>query len=53
MVITLHLYVMCGSQNKLTFAFYTINRLVLITEVEIVYCAVRTESLYNTDTSRS
>jgi hypothetical protein len=27
-------------------------RLVLITEVESVYCAVRTESLYNTDASR-
>jgi hypothetical protein len=29
---------------------YIFNRLVFITEVRSVYCAVRTESLYNTDT---
>jgi hypothetical protein len=34
------------------FAFYTFNGLVFIIEVESVYCAVRTESLYNTDKSR-
>ena len=28
------------------------NRLVIITEMKNVYCAVRTESLYNTDTFR-
>jgi hypothetical protein len=36
------------SQETVTFAVYIINRLVFITEVESVYCAVRTESLYNT-----
>jgi len=30
-------------------ALYDINRLVFITEVESVYCAVRTESLYKRD----
>jgi hypothetical protein len=29
-------------------AFYVINRLVFITELESIYCAVCTESLYNT-----
>ena len=32
-----------------SFAFYIINRLVFITELESIYCAVRTESLYKTD----
>jgi len=32
------------------FALHNIKRLVFITEVESVYCAVRTESLYSTDT---
>jgi hypothetical protein len=39
-------------EQTLTFALYIINRLVFITEVESVYCTVRTESVYNTDTSR-
>ena len=34
------------------FALHNINSLVFITGVESVYCAVRTESLYNTDTFR-
>ena len=40
------------SEQTVTFALYIINRLAFITEVESVYCAVRTESLYNIDTSR-
>jgi hypothetical protein len=40
------------SEQTVTFAPYNINRLVFITEVESVYSAVRTESLYNTDTFR-
>jgi len=39
------------SEQTVTFALYIINRLAFITEVESVYCAVRTECLYNTDTS--
>jgi len=39
-------------EQTVTFALYITNRLVFITEVERVYCAVGTESLYNTDTSR-
>jgi hypothetical protein len=39
------------SEETVTFALYVINRLVSITEVESVYRAVRTESLYNTDVS--
>ena len=38
--------------ETVTFALYTINRLVFITEVESVYCAVRAESLYKTDRFR-
>ena len=34
------------------FALHNIKRLIFITEVESVYCTVRTESLYNTDTFR-
>jgi hypothetical protein len=34
------------SEQTLTFALYIFNRLVFITEVESVYCAVRIESLY-------
>jgi len=34
------------------FAFYIINRLVFITELESIYCAVCTESLCNTDRFR-
>jgi hypothetical protein len=40
------------SEQIVTFFLYIINRLVFITEVESVYCAVRTESLCNTDTIR-
>jgi hypothetical protein len=32
------------------FCFNNLSRLVCITEVESVYCAVRNESLYKTDT---
>jgi hypothetical protein len=39
------------SEQTVTFALYIIKRLVFITEVESVYSAVRTESLYNTDNS--
>jgi len=53
MVIKLHLCVLYGSQEQaVTFALYIINRLVFINEGESVYCAVRTESLYNADKSR-
>jgi hypothetical protein len=47
---TLRLCVLYGSQNKtVNFVLYNINRLVFITEVDSVYCAVRTDSLYKTD----
>ena len=35
-------------EQTVPFALYIINRLIFITEVERVYCTVRTESLYNT-----
>jgi len=38
------------SEQTVTFALYIIYRLVFITEVESVHCAVRSESLYSTDT---
>jgi hypothetical protein len=38
------------SEQTATFALHNIKRLVFITEVESVYSAVRTESLYKTDT---
>ena len=38
------------SEQTANFALYNFKRLVFITEVERVYCAVRTESLYNPDT---
>jgi hypothetical protein len=41
------------SVQTVTFAFNIINRLVFVTEIESVYCAVRTKSLYNVDTSRT
>jgi len=44
-------FVWCSEQTAI-FALYIINRLGFITLVESVYCAVRTESLYKTDTSR-
>jgi hypothetical protein len=40
------------SEQTAAFALQNIKRLVLITEVESVYSAVRTESLYKTDTLR-
>jgi len=40
------------SEQIANFAVRNIKRLVFITEVESVYCAVRTESLYNTHTFR-
>jgi hypothetical protein len=40
------------SEPTATFALQNIKRLVFITEVESVYSAVRTESLYKTDTLR-
>jgi hypothetical protein len=36
------------SEKPVTFALYIINRSVIVTKVESVYCAVRTEFLYNT-----
>jgi len=38
------------SEQTTTFALYNINSLVFMTVMESVYSAVRTESLYNTDT---
>jgi hypothetical protein len=47
----LRLCVLYGSQNKQQLLPYkNIKRLVFITEVESVYSAVRTESLYKTET---
>ena len=40
------------SEERVTFALYITNGMLFITEVEDVYCAVRTESLYNTDRLR-
>ena len=40
------------SEQTETFALYFIKWLVFVTELESVYCAVRIESLYNTDTIR-
>jgi hypothetical protein len=39
-------------EETVTFALYAIKKLVFITEMESVYYAVRTESLYKTDTFR-
>jgi hypothetical protein len=41
------------SEQTATFALYDITRLVFITEVASVYCAVRTESLYKSEHSSS
>jgi len=50
MLITLRLRVQCGSRKKQWFLPYTSLRdSFFITEAERFYCAVRTESLYNTD----
>ena len=46
------MYFVWMSEQTATFALYCINWLVFITVVESVYSAVRTESLYNTDTNR-
>ena len=46
MVITFRL---CVLRTNSDFALYDINSMVFITEVRSVYSAVRTESLYNTD----
>ena len=35
-------------EETVNFALYTINRLVILTEMESVYCAVRAEFLYKT-----
>ena len=40
------------SEITVHFALYIIKRLVFITEVKSVYCAVRTDSLYKPDTFR-
>jgi hypothetical protein len=40
------------SEQTANFTLYNINRLVFITEVECVYCAVQTESLYRPDKFR-
>ena len=36
------------SEETVTFDLHIINRLIILTEVECVYCAIRTESLHNT-----
>ena len=41
-----------GKKKTENFALHNIKRLVFVTKAESVYCAVRTESLYNTDTFR-
>ena len=41
------------SEETVTIALYIINGLIFITEVESVYCAIRTEFLYKTDKCRS
>jgi hypothetical protein len=48
MVITVPLSVLHVFQTNSNLSLYIINRLELITEVESVYCAVRTESIYDT-----
>jgi len=40
------------SEQRANFALHNIKNWFCITEVECVYRAVRTESLYNTDTLR-
>jgi hypothetical protein len=45
-MLTFYLCVLYGSQTTTIFLH---KRLAFITEVEIVYCEVRTESLYKTD----
>jgi len=49
MILILRLYVLYGSQNKQRLLPYAaLTQWFCITEVESVYCAVRTESLYTT-----
>jgi len=51
MVLPLGISVLHGSHNKQRLLLYTsLAYWFCITEVENVYCAVRTESLYKTDT---
>jgi hypothetical protein len=45
------IYVFC-MDLRTNFSLYNSNRMDLVTEVESVYCAVRTESLCNTDMFR-
>jgi hypothetical protein len=52
MVPTLRLCVLYDLRTNSNFALYNIKRLVFITEVESVYSAVCTESLYKTDMLR-
>jgi hypothetical protein len=40
-------YFVCISEQTANFALQNIKRFVFITEVESVYCTVRTESLHN------
>jgi hypothetical protein len=40
------------SEQTASFAVHSMERLGYVTEAESVYCTVRTESLYNTDTFR-
>jgi hypothetical protein len=47
-----NLSVLYGSLNKQQILSYATFKLAFIAEVESVYCTVRTESLYNTDTFR-
>jgi hypothetical protein len=52
-ILTLRLYVLFGSQNRnkqRLLTYTTLTDYLFITEVESVYCAVRTESLHKTDT---
>jgi hypothetical protein len=51
-VLKLHLCVLYGSQNKQQlFLYRTLTGWLCITEVDSVHCAVRTETLYETDSS--
>jgi hypothetical protein len=45
LALTVYLCVLLRSRNKPIISLYSINSLVFITEMECVYCAVRTESL--------
>ena len=48
MLFTLHLCFVRISEQTVPFPLHIINILFFITEVGSVYCAARTESLYNT-----